>query len=60
VRAVQNHIYGKDKATQENSLHTEVKIAINKIIKAKSQKGILDPWSPRSFTPHLTFIEGKR
>jgi BatD DUF11 like domain len=60
VRAVQNHIYGKDKATRENTLHTEVKKALDKITHAKSQNGRLDPWSPRSFTPRLIFIEDKR
>jgi hypothetical protein len=59
VRTVQKYYYGKDKAIEADEIRNAVKTAIKKI-NAASTTTTHDPWSPRSFTPGLTFLGEKR
>jgi len=60
VRAVQKFCYGGDKSIQENETREAVKKAIRKIHAASATITPPDSWSPRSFTPRLTFTEEQR
>lgn len=60
VRAVQKHYYGETKSTQENELRAYVNKAVDLINAASTTMSAHDPWSPRTFTPRLTFIEDKK
>jgi hypothetical protein len=60
VRAVQEHIYSKDKPAGDINLRAAVTRAVEKITRVMADKHTHDPWSPRAFTPRLTFIEEKR
>lgn len=60
VRAVQKKLYSKDKSAEDHDLRAAVDRAVVKINKTKIHKSTYDLWSPRSFTPRLTFIEEKR
>jgi len=60
VRAVQRFFYSGDNSIQENEIQDAVKKAVKIIKEASTVSTTHDPWSPRSFTPGLTYIEGKR
>ena len=60
VRAIQEHIYSKDKPAEDINLRTAVTKVVEKITKVTEDKHTHNPWSPRAFTPRLTFIEEKR